>query len=79
MNLKLKKVKYRSRQKHKLMTTHLKKPTNVNILTFHNPFGDQEVILSLTYESCMNGHNMQKYKSQIIYLYTTKEVGHFPQ
>ena len=51
MNLKLEKVKYRSRQKHKLMTTYLKKPTNVNILTFHNPFGDQEVRLSLTYES----------------------------
>ena len=51
MNMKLKKVKYRSTQKHKLMITHLKTPTNVNILTFHNPFGDQEVRLSLNYES----------------------------
>ena len=51
MNLKLKTVKYRSRQKHKLMTTHRKKQKNVNILTFHNPLGDQEVRLSLNYES----------------------------
>ena len=58
LNLKLEKVKYRSRQNHKLMTTHLKKPANVNVLTFHNPFGDQEVRLSLTYESRMNGHTL---------------------
>lgn len=50
MNLKLEKVKYRSTQKHKSMTAHLKKPANVNILTFHNHFGDQEVRLSLTYD-----------------------------